>query len=147
MWVLDIINMCAVKYSPKEILVNEKFKTDLHGVVNQTLKYIAGIASKNIVLFYEDPTRTDFQSDTDKFKIILPLCPTLFELYKSKAEGNSSIESMLFQPVKAGDCAAIERTTRLWCFKMLKKIGYEILQNTYLSEKTHFAVIRAVEWM
>lgn len=45
-WILDIISMCATKYSPKEILINEKFKTDLHGIVNLLLKYIAGVAAK-----------------------------------------------------------------------------------------------------
>lgn len=30
---------------------------------------------------------------------------------------------------------------------MLRQIGFEILQNSYLTEKMHFAVIRACEWM
>lgn len=83
----------------------------------------------------------------DKFKVILPLCPTLYELYKARSDRQSELDQMLFQPVRAGDCAGIERTMRLWSFKMLKKIGYEVLQSTYLSEKSHFAMIRAVEWM
>lgn len=42
-----------------------------------------------------------------------------------------------------GDVVALETINRLWCFKMLKKLGFEILQNVYLSEKMHFGVIRA----
>ena len=82
----------------------------------------------------------------DKFKAILPICPTLHKLYKARPTRQSKIDQFLFQSIRAGDCASIERTMRLWSFKMLKKIGYEVLQSIYLSLKTHFAVIRASGW-
>ena len=79
--------MCAIKYSPKEILVNEKFKTDLHGVVNDALKYIAGVASKKNTLFYEDPLQEGFGENSDesqRFRVILPIPPSLYEIFKLK---------------------------------------------------------------
>ena len=33
------------------------------------------------------------------------------------------------------------------CFKILKKLGLEVLQNTYAPEKTHWVVRRTVEWL
>lgn len=57
------------------------------------------------------------------------------------------MDKQLFVPVKAGDAPTIEKLNRLWCFKTLKKIGWEVIQNTYLPEKMHFGVIRACEWM
>jgi hypothetical protein len=45
-WILEIINLCSKKYSPKELLLNEKFKSDLHHLTNEKLKYLASIASK-----------------------------------------------------------------------------------------------------
>lgn len=33
-WILEIVSLCAKKYSPKELLVNEKFKSDLHRLIN-----------------------------------------------------------------------------------------------------------------
>lgn len=48
--------MCAIKYSPKEILNQDKFKTELHALINSELKFIASIASKKEVVFYDDPT-------------------------------------------------------------------------------------------
>lgn len=59
LWILDFINMCAVKYF-KEILVNEKFKAEVHAIVNKQLKYIASIASKKEIVFYDDPSKTSF---------------------------------------------------------------------------------------
>ena len=103
------------------------------------------MASKTRPLYYDDPTKIDFDTNAaDKFKVVLPLTPSLYEIYKSKNKEQSDIDKMLFKPVKAGDTSVLERTMRLWCFKMLKKLGYGVLQNTYLTEKTHFAVVRAV---
>jgi hypothetical protein len=45
-WIIEIINLCAKKYSPKELLKNERFKTDLHALINEKLKYLASIASR-----------------------------------------------------------------------------------------------------
>lgn len=36
---------------------------------------------------------------------------------------------------------------RVYCFKILKRLGLEVLQNTYLPEKTHWVVIRTCEWI
>jgi hypothetical protein len=37
-WIIEILNLCAKKYSPKELLKNETFKKDLHGLINEKLK-------------------------------------------------------------------------------------------------------------
>ena len=63
LWILDFVNMCARKYSPKELLTIEKFKTDLLALVNDKLKYTAAVASKAQPLFYEDPLAGGFNSD------------------------------------------------------------------------------------
>lgn len=52
-WTLEILNLCAKKYSPKELLKNEKFKSDLHGLINDRLKYVAGIAARKQVFCSE----------------------------------------------------------------------------------------------
>lgn len=39
MWTIEILSLCAKKYSPKELLRNEKFKTDLHALINEKLRY------------------------------------------------------------------------------------------------------------
>lgn len=41
----------------------------------------------------------------------------------------------------------LQNKYRLYCFKVLKKLGLEILQNTYLPEKTHWVVVRTNEWL
>ena len=46
-----------------------------------------------------------------------------------------------------GDGRAIENRCRIMCFKILKKLGLEVLQNTYPPEKTHWIVRRTVEWL
>lgn len=60
--------------------MNEKFKTDLHGLVNDKLKYIANVASKVQNLFYEDPLQGGFneEDESKRFRVILPISPTLY---------------------------------------------------------------------
>ena len=41
----------------------------------------------------------------------------------------------------------MDRRTRLIAFKSLKKIGLELLQNTYLPEKNQWVIVRTTEWM
>lgn len=36
-------------------MVNEKFKSDLHRLINDKLKFIAGVASRNEKFFFRDP--------------------------------------------------------------------------------------------
>ena len=55
MWILEFLNLCAKKYSPKEILSFEKFKTEFHLIINDKLKFIAGVGSKTMNFFYEEP--------------------------------------------------------------------------------------------
>jgi hypothetical protein len=54
-WILEIISLGAKKYSPKELLVNEKFKSDLHRLINDKLKFIAAVASRSEKFFFRDP--------------------------------------------------------------------------------------------
>jgi hypothetical protein len=49
--------------------------------------------------------------------------------------------------VRPGDNLELENKYRLYCFKVLKKLGLEILQNTYLQEKAHWIIVRANEWI
>ena len=53
-WILEIINLCAKKYSPKELIKNERFKTDLHGLINYRLKHVASIAARKHVFAFEE---------------------------------------------------------------------------------------------
>lgn len=115
--------------------------------MNKLLKQVATIASKKEPLFYEDPTKTTFEEENLKYRIVLPIPPSLFEIYKAKTKDRDELDKQLFLPVRVGDTPTIDKVNRLWCFKTLKKIGYEVIQNTYLPEKAHFGVIRACEWM
>ena len=54
-WILEIISLGAKKYSPKELLVNEKFKSDLHRLINDKLKFIAAVASRSEKFFFRNP--------------------------------------------------------------------------------------------
>ena len=53
MWILEFLALCAKKYSPKEILSDEKFKSELHLMINEKLKFVSGVASKQFNFFYE----------------------------------------------------------------------------------------------
>ena len=52
-WTLEILNLCAKKYSPKELIKNERFKTDLHGLINKRLKEAASIAAREKPFFFQ----------------------------------------------------------------------------------------------
>jgi hypothetical protein len=53
----------------------------------------------------------------------------------------------MLKNVRPGDNVELENKYRLYCFKVLKQLGLEILQNTYLPEKTHWVVVRTNEWL
>ena len=53
----------------------------------------------------------------------------------------------MMKPFAAGDSRELENRCRIMCFKILKKLGLEVLQNTYAPEKTHWVVRRTVEWL
>ncbi len=77
----------------------------------------------------------------------MPLPPILYEINKTKKKDKNSSDLLAFSDFRAGENGELEKRYRLYCFKVLKKIGLEILQNTYLPEKTHWVVIRASEWI
>lgn len=42
MWAIDLLYMLSEKYSPKEILNDNKFKKDLHDLINEKLTFLSG---------------------------------------------------------------------------------------------------------
>ena len=42
MWILDVLYMLSEKYSPKEIIGDNKFKKDLHDLMNEKLSFLSG---------------------------------------------------------------------------------------------------------
>lgn len=42
MWMMDLLYMLSEKYSPKEIITDSKFKSELHDLINQKLMYLSG---------------------------------------------------------------------------------------------------------
>lgn len=78
---------------------------------------------------------------------MLPLPPTIYEISKLKPKERNNTDKELLKNIRPGDNIELENKYRLYCFKVLKKLGLEILQNTYLPEKTHWVVVRTNEWM
>lgn len=133
MWILEFLNLCAKKYSPKEILSFEKFKSEFHLIINDKLKFIAGVGSKTMNFFYEEPT-VDMRVDeggpkeNNTYRLILPYTPAIYELlqeYKDpkRCKASEDISWELFTSVRAGNNEAIERRNRFFAFKTLKRIG------------------------
>jgi hypothetical protein len=85
LWILEFLALCSKKYSPKEILSDEKFKSELHLMINEKLKFVSGIASKQFNFFYEEP-RLEMRGgdaggnplDSMSYRIILPFTPSIY---------------------------------------------------------------------
>lgn len=87
LWVLEFLALCSKKYSPKEILSDERFKSELHLLINDKLKFVSGIASKSFNFFYEEP-RLEMRGgegngtqDSMSYRVILPFTPSIYELF------------------------------------------------------------------
>lgn len=65
------------------------------------------MASKKEPLFYDDPTKAAFEEDKSKFRVVLPIAPSLFEIFKTKTIERNDIDKQLFVPTRVGDVVAL----------------------------------------
>lgn len=154
-WLLEILFLLSVKYIPKELLGDAKFKKELHETINFLLLSCANVCSKNFQIFFNEPN-----SDTQgRFKMIFPLPPTIYEMYKQYNEDTTSnvvvtkdtnengqeyeetvqdhiIEKMMFDKIEK-DYSEYSLYTRyrLFCFKTLKRVALNLIQNTYAADR------------
>lgn len=79
--------------------------------------------------------------------MVYPLPPTIHNISRTHRSSHNHSDSLLLKEFRPGEHPAIETRYRLYCFKILKQLGLELLQNTYLPEKNHWVVRRTCEWM
>lgn len=69
------------------------------------------MASKTEKVFYDNPINSDLsetQNQSDlKYRVILPIPPTLFEIFKKISKHSKELEQIMFRPIKAGDSVQI----------------------------------------
>ena len=142
LWLLEILYLLSVKYIPKELLSDTRFKKELHETINFLLLSCASICSKNSQILFNDAS----SDTTGKFRIVFPLPPSVYEMYKQSLEGafnnesNASndppIERMMFLNMdKDFGETSIYARYRLFCFKTLRRIALNLVQNTYAADK------------
>ena len=148
LWLLEILYLLSIKYIPKELLSDAKFKKELHDTIGSLLLSCANICAKNSQIQFNDSAVNSYE----KFRVVLPLPPTVFELYKQFAEENQdkegssnisnfslgeySIEQMMFAGIeKDTSDATLYTRYRLFCFKTLQRVALSLIQNTYAADK------------
>jgi len=67
MWLLELLLLFSIKYSPKDLLVIHNIKQSLHNLVNELLLSTAHFASKKLVLHMQF-----------NYLMAHPLIPTVF---------------------------------------------------------------------
>ena len=132
-------------------------KKALHQEINNLLQSAANFCSKGYQIFFNDPNlliKGKEIQNPNPYTFVMPFSPTVYELYKGYLE---KIETLSGELVDNVEFMKIERIVfgnntnsedelyikyRLMAFKTLKKIGLQILQNTYSPEKTDRIVLR-----
>jgi len=161
-WILEILYLLSVKYIPKELLGDSKFKQDLHDTMSVLFLSCAGVCAKTTQIQFNDSANTT----QEKFKMIFPLPPTCYELYKQYTEkqlskqGNmensggsfnstdNSIEELMFFNIdKDVSNSSLYTRCRLFCFKTLQRIALNLMQNTYAADKNDRIAKRTNEFM
>jgi len=56
MWAIDLLYMLSEKYSPKEILNDNKFKKDLHDLTNEKLTFLSGWIAQSFAVKFNEPS-------------------------------------------------------------------------------------------
>lgn len=143
-WLLEILYLLSVKYIPKELLSDARFKKELHETISALLLSCANICAKNAQIIFNDTT----MNTQDKFRVVFPLPPTIFELYKQYCEENPnrdgvvynssefSVEQMMFAGMEKDIMESTLYTRyRLFCFKTLQRVALSLIQNTYAADK------------
>jgi len=132
-------------------------KKALHQEINNLLSSTSNFCSKGYQIFFNDPNLNikgkESQNQTT-YTFVMPYTPTVYELYKGyleklethKAEFEENnefmkLERMVFETHTNTEDELYVKY-RLMSFKTLKKIGLQILQNTYSPEKTDRIVMR-----
>ncbi|CAK55597.1 unnamed protein product (macronuclear) [Paramecium tetraurelia] len=159
MWLLELQLLLTRKYSPKEIVGDQRFRNQHHEFINDKLKYVAQFGGK-LNIFWNDPgikSEGDdlFQQYSIKFKVVTPLTPTLYDIYlnvirslnKEVQYEVTDIEKLIFSQLSSVTEDFIQTIYRLMCIKTLKNVALELLQNSYAVEKTERVVLRCKEMM
>jgi len=58
LWLLEIMHMLSIKYSPKEIVSDTRFKKELHNLINEKLYFLAQIGSKQVNFLFNEPLQS-----------------------------------------------------------------------------------------
>lgn len=116
----------------------------------------ANYCSKGFQIFFNDPSlniKGKESVNTIHYNFVLPYPPTVYELYQKFLEGQKDgieensevlkVERVVFG-VNTNSEDELYVKYRLMAFKTLKKIGLQILQNTYSPEKTDRIVMRVL---
>ena len=152
-WLLEILFLLSVKYIPKELLGDAKFKKELHEQINALLMSCAIVCAKTSQIHFNDPNSKEV-----KFKVIFPLPPTVYEMYRhyhdeknrnprsrssSRDFGADGIDRELaigramFEDMEIDFAEhSLYVRYRLFCFKTLRRVALNLIQNTYAADRT-----------
>jgi hypothetical protein len=173
LWLLEILHLLSQKYNPKEILSEARIKKEMHAQINTLLITASQICAKSLQIYFYDPALDAEQTKGNPFFSVVPLPPTIYELYKNYQESkykndgehnnkggnvigesledyleNISLEKLMFDEwdKKILDQDLYERY-RIFCFKTHKRISLTLIQNTYSPERIDRIIKRTKDFM
>lgn len=82
-----------------------------------------------------------------QYHVVLPLPPTIYDIWRRPSWGQNNSDRLAVKESRPGEQREMETRYRVYCFKILKGLGLQLVQNTYLPEKMHWVVRRTCEWM
>lgn len=53
----------------------------------------------------------------------MPLTPTIYDIFKKRSSERNSSDKLALQADRPGEHASIEARYRIYCFKILKRLG------------------------
>jgi len=170
LWLIELLNLLALKYNPKEILGDNKIKKEMHAQINALLVQIANTSAKNVVIYFNRPGSG---ADVPKFRTVAPFSPTIYSIYKSYVSNESKVHSLPGSQNELGENVEVDAGQenfkieklmfrnfeddvseqslydryRLFGLKTLKQVGLPVLQNSYSPERIDRVIVRTKEFM
>ena len=113
----------------------------------------AQVCARTTQISFNDPS-----SKETKFRVIFPLPPTVYEMYKQyqevrhrnpesraaarggfvdDADSELAIERMMFEDMEVDTAEhSLYTRYRLFCFKSLRRVALNLIQNTYAADRS-----------
>ena len=155
LWLLELLFLLSVKFTPKELLSSGKLRKTLHQLINDLLGSIALHACDKIRVLYNDNNPKQ-GGQGSRYRQVFPLTPTIYALYRARQDAKNNKkdsshtnddqdyetdnlirEAMFdFKTDRSHRSRIIKLKYQIYSFETLTRIGLRLLQNTYSSDRT-----------